>query len=131
MKFKTHLDDYDGRTFELVPPGRYIAEIIEASPETATTGTPFLNLDFRILEPSHSGRHVWTRLFLTAKAGWRLTSLLNALGLSPADELDTTAFFDKPVEITVIVKKDLDGIERNEIRAYRKIKPSNAEVAIT
>jgi hypothetical protein len=131
MKFKTNLQDADVNNFEPLPPGRYTAEIIEASPEIASTGTPYLNLDFRILGPSHSSRHVWTKLFLTEKAAWKLAALLKAIGLSPAEELDTASFFNRSLIIVLIVTTDIDGIERNEIKAFRKIKPPTDEVATT
>ena len=119
MKIKSSYTS--GRNFGPVPVGRYIAEIVEATPSTASTGTDYLFVDFLIIGPSHQGRHVFTKLFLTDKAGWKLSALLHFLGEQPDAEIETESLIGRRVGIDVKVIDGFDGFERNEISRFRKI----------
>ena len=110
---------------EPLPPGRYSAEIIEASPETASTGTPYLNLDFRILGPTHSGRHVWTKLpdglGLDVQA-WK--SISEATGpddwVFPSEKLSTPAGKDNVWRRHIVPKLRTVGLEWISFQVMRR-----------
>jgi hypothetical protein len=119
MKFKTNLS-MNTAGFPPIPAGRYEVEIVEACLERALTGTEFINVDFRILHPAQQGRHVWTKLFLTEAASWRLAALLNAIGEPLTDDVETECWLGKRLIITVTVKDDAEGVERNEVQRFAK-----------
>jgi hypothetical protein len=120
MKFRTNFGQAGTRTFTPIPQGRYSAEIIDATYETASTRTPFLNLEFLILGPAQIGRHVWTKIFLTEKASWKLAALLNAIGEQRAEEIDTASLLGKKLSLVVKVQDDADGVEHNDVSGFRK-----------
>ena len=57
--------------------GKYNFEILEAKFGQTQNGTDFMEVTLREVE---GGRRVWQKLFFTAKAGWKLQSLLKAAG---------------------------------------------------
>jgi hypothetical protein len=116
-----------GRNFGPVPAGKYIAEIVEVTPSKASTGTDYLFVDLLIIGPSHQGRHVFAKLFLTDKAGWKLSALLHALGEQPDAEIETESLIGRPVGIDIKVVDGFDGSERNEISRFRKISESGPQ----
>ena len=59
MQIKTNLSTYEPPEFDQVSAGVYAAQIVSASPETASTGNLYLNVEFEITGPTEVGRHVW------------------------------------------------------------------------
>jgi len=129
MKFTANFSKSTGKNFDPIFSGKYEAEIIEASPEKSFNGKPFLNVGFRILGPTHEGRRVWTKLFTTEAAVWKLAALFNAIDEPLTDEADTEALLGKQLVITVKVVENEDGFLRNEVVGFRKLKPKSAEKA--
>ena len=106
MIIETNLSTYEPPEFDKVPAGFYEAQIVSASPETASTGTPFLTVEFEILGPTESGRHVWANFYLTEGARWKLAMLVSSVGLPHKDQLETDDLIGKKLRIVV---KDSDS----------------------
>ena len=125
MKINTQLKDFDTKTFEPIPDGYYEAEVVSVTHEKASTGTAYLNVELVILGPTHEGRHLWGKVFLTEPARWKLASLLNATGLGLVDELETNQLIGKTVCIRVKQVDDPDRGSRSEVVGYRKSQADN------
>jgi hypothetical protein len=114
---------------ELLPSGRYTAQIIESSVVMAKSGRgEICNLTWEILDGPYERRRVWSRVNVfhqneTAQdIGQRFMKMItDALGLGPID--DTTAIEFQPVEITVGVEKARDPQypDRNEVKRVSPI----------
>lgn len=106
MQIKTNLSTYEPPEFDQVSAGVYAAQIVSASPETASTGNLYLNVEFEITGPTEVGRHVWANFYLTEKARWKIAMLVSAVGLPQEDQLETDHLIGKKLRIVV---KDSDS----------------------
>ncbi len=125
MLVNTNLSDFDPRSFDPIPDGYYEAEVFNVTHEKASTGTAYLNAEFVVLGPTHTGRHVWANIYLTENARWKLAALLNAVGLGLVDELDTAQLMGTTLRIRVKTVDDTDGNSRQEVVGFRKLKADN------
>jgi hypothetical protein len=127
MKFKTNFSEEATRTqsFDPIPPGIYQASVFGVFPSKASTGTEYLNIEFEILGPSHQGRHIWANIYLTDKAGWKLSAFCHAVGVEPCSEMDTSDFLGRPLLIVVKEIESADGNPRTEAAGFRKLKKAD------
>jgi hypothetical protein len=124
--------------FQPLPAGKYLAVIAasEMKSNKAHTGE-YLQLTFQVVEGSHQGRQVWTRLNLVnpnaqavqiAKA--ELSAICRAVGV--ATPHDSVELHHIPLEITVTTRLRNDtGETTNEIKAYAKRETGPANVTAT
>jgi hypothetical protein len=122
MRFSTNLRNLKSKTFEPIPPGKYEAEIVDATSEESANHKRFLKLDFVIVGPAYQGRHLWTKLFMTDAAVWKLAALFNAIDQALSEEADTADLVGRRLSVAVKVIEGEDGVLRNEIVAFRKLK---------
>jgi hypothetical protein len=109
---------------ELLPSGRYTAQIIESNVADTKSGRgQIATLTWEILDGPHERRRVWSRVNvfhenqMAQDIGQRfLKQITDALNLGPID--DTTALEFQPVEITVGIEKSRDPQypDRNEVK---------------
>ena len=121
MRFSTNLRNLKSKTFEPIPPGKYEAEIVDATSEESANRKRFLNLDFVVIGPACRGRHLWTKLFMTDAAVWKLAALFNAINQPLTEEADTADLVGRKLSVTVKVIEGEDGSLRNEIVTFRKL----------
>jgi hypothetical protein len=121
MIIETKLSGFDPKSFDPIPDGYYEATIVDVSLETASTGTEFLNVELEILGPNQVGRHVWSNLYLTEKARWKMAALVNAAGLGMVDKLETDQLIARKVRIRVKQVDDSSGAP-SEVVGFRKPK---------
>lgn len=126
MRFTTNLKNCRPREFEPVQAGRYEAEIIGATPEKSLNGKPFLNIEFVVTSHPSQRRHIWTKLFMTDASVWKLATLFNAIDEPISEEADTDALIGKKLVITVKILDGEDGVPRNEVVAFKKLKSAVA-----
>jgi hypothetical protein len=124
MLIKTNLSDSNKtlNQFDLIETGFYEAQIFSLDPGHASTGTPFLNVEFEILGPTFQGRHVWANIYLTEKANWKLASLCNAIGIKIGEEVETKDFLRKQLRLYVKEVEVPNGNIRAEAVGFRKLK---------
>lgn len=141
------LNGFDANTvepikdFEPLPAGRFPAAIIESEmkPTKAKNGS-YLQLTFEILEGSHKGRLLWTRLNLDNPtkaaveiAQAELAAICRAVGVMKPE--DSTELHNLPLVIKVICTKRKDTEEIvNEIKGYSRKEsspPSPAPAAVS
>jgi hypothetical protein len=109
---------------ELLPPGKYVAQIIDSEMKPTTTGGEKLALTFEILDGPHAKRRVWTNLNLvnantTAMeiAQRDLSAICRAVGRLQVS--DSEQLHSQPLTINVEVKRAKGEYKAaNEVRGY-------------
>jgi hypothetical protein len=114
-------DDYS-----LIPPGRYLAQVIESKLDDTRNGTgQILTLTFEIMEGEFERRRVWERLNIVNAnpdaqriAQQSLKRLCDASGAGAINDSEELHF--KPVVIDVGIRQDKSGQYRdqNSIKGY-------------
>jgi hypothetical protein len=117
-------------SFELIPPGDYMAEIVEAvnAPPKSSGDGYMLTLKWRIVEGEYENRPIWQRLnyihsnFQTQDiARKQLTNICNGLGIhEQITDLDT--FLHKPVRVKVGIEVDKTG-RYDDSNCIKRVKP--------
>lgn len=101
--------------FDLLPAGRYLAQVIdsEIKPTKSNTGQ-VLKLTFEVLEGEFARRRVWAYLNIANESAdaeriglSQLSALCRSVGIMQLR--DTIDLHDKPVQITVKVRKAKPG----------------------
>jgi len=116
-------------TFDPVPPGEYVAQIIEAEIRQPRSGDGYaLNLTWQILEGAHEGRQIWQWISYVHSgeqtqsiARKTLKNLCDAIGWTQVVH-DASVFLHKPCRIRVKVETDKSGNYDDQNKITR-IKP--------
>lgn len=114
------------RSFELMPPGMYSAQIIDSDLVATKTGSgQILKLTFEIIEGPCARRRVWANLnIVNANAQAQeiaqrdLKHICAAVGHQGMLE-DSNQLHFKPLKIRLAVKPDPQWGDKNEIKAYQ------------
>jgi Protein of unknown function (DUF669) len=110
-------ENQEGNSWELLPDGEYIAEIIEATVQQPKSGDGYhIALTWKIVDGPHEGRgRVWQRItFLHSSEQAQtigrktLKDLCGALGINEQVE-DVEVFLFKPARIKLGIEKDKSG----------------------
>ncbi len=120
MRYSLELPDTDDR--EPVPPGWYRTKIDEVAAKTASTGSEYLRIAFRVTDGPHDGRRVWEGFSLRPTALWRLKRLLKAIDLPHQGPvvLETELLEERDLEI-LIGEETYNGSRRNTVKDMRPI----------
>ena len=122
MKIKFKMSEKSKRQFSPLNPGWYPVEIFDAVMDRASTGTEFLNIEFKVQKPKEeSGQSIWGNFYLSEDATWKIAALQNAIGVEPGSEFDTEDLIGKTLRIRLQEKEDLQGNPRNEVVAFRQL----------
>tara|TARA_R100000152_G_C6779785_1_gene211784 strand:+ start:1336 stop:1728 length:393 start_codon:yes stop_codon:yes gene_type:complete len=105
-------EDKSAAPMEPLADGKYNFEILEANFGQTQGGTEFMEVTLREVE---GGRRVWQKLFFTAKAGWKLKSLLVAAGndVQPGVTYDVNEEYAKNHLVGKTVGADVETDEYN------------------
>ena len=113
--------------FDVLPAGEYQVAIVGSVVEGTKAGTgKFLALELQVLDGPFRGRKLFDRLNIwnpSAKAveiaKGTLSAICRAVGvLTPGD---SSQLHDKPLSVKVVVTRDVQYGDKNEIKAYRKV----------
>jgi hypothetical protein len=103
----------------LIPRGYYLTHVLDGALFTAATGTAGYKVTHEILEGDHKGRRLWHDIWLSDKAKGGAVRDLTKLGITNKQQLE------QPIpsrrircKVFVVVRKDDQGIERNEVRSF-------------
>lgn len=115
-------DEFDGPG-GVIPAGTYTAVAVGGKLTASSRGTPGFRLEFRISDPGeHQDRRVWSTLYLSPAALPFSKPVLKQFGLDTSLKLKSPFPRDRYVcRIRVVVRKDDDGLERNEVRDIRVV----------
>ena len=113
----------DGNDWEVLPPGEYVGQAIEARVAPPKSGDGYgLTLTWKIMEGDYENRQVWQYITyvhssqMAQSIGRKMIKdLCTALDILEHVE-DAEIFLFKPARIRVGVKKDQSGQDRNEIK---------------
>lgn len=115
--------------FDLLPAGKYIAHVIDSdvSRNSKDTGD-VLKLTFEILEGEYANRRLWARLNIRHENAdaerigrAQLSALCHAIGVLQLN--DSTQLHDKPVLVTVKIRKDKTGQypDSNDVSGFSSV----------
>ncbi|VTR92755.1 Uncharacterized protein OS=Rhodopirellula baltica SWK14 GN=RBSWK_05112 PE=4 SV=1: DUF669 [Gemmata massiliana] len=103
--------------FGPLPKGVFVALAIGGKLDKARTGTDGYTIEFRVLEGEYTGRRLWVTKYFTPAALPYTKRDLAKLGI------DSTAKLRQPFpanrlvcKLTVTLRRDDDGTERNEVK---------------
>ena len=116
---------------ELVPPGNYVAEIIDSQEKISKAGNSYLTLKLSICEGPYEGRWIWDNLNINhptekvrARARLTLGIITKAVGLVGID--DTSELHYKPLTIELESEPAQgDYKAKNVVRKYHKASTSD------
>ena len=118
-------ENQEGNSWDLIPDGEYVAEIVEASVTQPRNGDGFyIALTWKIADGDYQGRYIWQRItFLHSNEQAQsigrktLKDLCVALGVQEHVE-DVEVFLFKPACVKVGVEKDKTGQydEKNKVK---------------
>ncbi len=113
-------------SFEAIPRGKYVAQIIDSEMKETNAGDgQYLELQYQILEGEYRGRSVWSRLNLDNPSPMaveiaykHLTSLCKAIGVKDLGD-DSAPLHGKPLIIRVSVTPATAQYEaNNDVKGY-------------
>jgi hypothetical protein len=101
-----------------IPRGTYSARIVSGELAVAKKGPPFFNLTFEIADGPHKGRKLWYPIWLTDAARSQALRDFDRLGISGPDQLENGLPAVFLTTISVVIRKNDDDSEKNEIRTF-------------
>ena len=110
--------------FGPIPKGVYVALAVCGKIDKARTGTDCYKVEFRVIEGGeYIGRRLWWDKYLTEAAMPYTKRDLAKLGIDSKEKLRRPFPANKMVcKLTVTLRKDDDGTERNEIKNLELIR---------
>lgn len=123
------VDPSEARSFELIPPGWYNAEMIDSEIRATKSGNgEYISLQFALLDPPHVNRRVFVNLNLwnasaeaVRIANQQRLELLMALGKPNAQT--TEELHGIPVMLKLGIREDKTGQyePRNEVKGFKPV----------
>ena len=108
--------------FGAVPRGEYVCHVTTGELESSRTNrTPGYKIEFVILEGDFKGRRLWLDLWLTAAALAQSKRDLGKLGITSPEMMERPLPRGIRCKVTVVLRKDDSGIERNRIRSFEVV----------
>ena len=101
-----------------VPKGVYSTDLSSGELTNSGSGTPGYNLGFTIREGEFTGRRVWHTLWLTPAAMPMTKRDLAKLGITRLDQLERPVPPGIVCQLTVSVRTDDDGVQRNAVKGF-------------
>jgi hypothetical protein len=122
----------EGNTWSLIPPGEYVAQMIEAevSPTKKGDGT-VLRLVWKILEGDYENRQVWDYVTYRHPSEQaqsigrkKIKDMCVAMDIQEAVQ-DAAVFLYKPAKIRVAIERDKDGVyeDKNKVTRVLPLEP--------
>jgi hypothetical protein len=131
-------ENQEGNSWDLIPDGEYVAEIVEASVAQPKSGNGYyLALVWKIVEGDYENRQIWQRVTYLHSSEQAQTigrktmkDLCSALGISEHVD-DAEIFLFKPARIRVGVEKNPHGIydDKNKVKRVSPLNPPAPKAA--
>jgi hypothetical protein len=126
----------EGNSWELLPVGEYVAQIVEASIQQPNSGDGYrLALTWKIIKGDYEGRQVWQRIpYLHSSEQAQtigrkmLKDLCVATGVAEQVD-DASVFLFKPVRIRLGIERDKQGFypDKNKITRILPLEAKSEE----
>ena len=108
--------------FGPVPRGEYVCHVTKGELETSRSkGTPGYKVEFTILDGEFKGRKLWLDCWLTGPALPMSKRDLGKLGIVSTEQMERPLPRGIRCKVTVVLRKDDDGIERNRVRSFEVV----------
>lgn len=122
--------------FDLMPAGEYDAVIVNSEVKPTTNGEgKYLKLELQILSGQFQNRKLWDNLNLWNKseeavkiAKGSLSSICRAVGVMTPK--DSTELHNKPLRVSVKIKKDAQYGDKNTISSYKSRATATAPAGV-
>jgi hypothetical protein len=101
-----------------LPRGVYRCRVTEGELVASKSGTPGYTLTFTVDDGEHKGRRLWHTAWLTPAALPMTKRDLAKLGVKSLDQLDRPLPQGIVCEVTVALRVDDDGTERNRVVSF-------------
>jgi hypothetical protein len=126
-------DQFDTATaaddFGPLQKGTYECLAVGGQLTTAKTGTPGYTVEFKVVEGDHAGRRLWMTKYFTPAALPYTKAVLQKFGIDSKAKLSQPFPANRMVfKLTVTVRKDDDGTERNEVKKLDLLRVQEPEV---
>jgi hypothetical protein len=109
--------------FDLLPKGDYDARLTSGEPfEAPSTGNLGYKLMFVVTDGDHEGRRIWHTLWLTPNAMAWTKRDLKKLGIDSINQLDDPLPRGIVCRLRVVIRKNDDGTEYNEVRRMEVVR---------
>ena len=116
----------EGNSWDVLPVGEYVAQIVEASIQQPNSGDGYhLALTWKIIKGDYEGRQVWQRITYLHSSEQAQTigrktlkDLCDALGVNEQVK-DAEVFLFKPVRIRLGIERDKQGVYPDKNRISR------------
>ena len=108
--------------FGPVPRGEYVCHVTKGELESSRSkGTPGYKVEFVILDGEFKGQRLWLNCWLTPAALAQSKRDLGKLGIVSPEMMERPLPRGIRCNVTVVLRKDDDGIERNRVRSFEVI----------
>ena len=108
--------------FGPVPRGEYVCHVTKGELESSRSkGTPGYKVEFVILDGDFKGRKLWLDCWLTGPALPMSKRDLGKLGIVSTEQMERPLPRGIRCKVTVVLRKDDDGIERNRVRSFEVV----------
>lgn len=105
-----------------VPRGEYVCHVTKGELESSRTNrTPGYKVEFTILDGEYKGQRLWLDCWLTPAALPQSKRDLGKLGIVSPEQMERGLPRGIRCKVTVVLRKDDDGIERNRVRSFEVI----------
>ena len=105
-----------------IPRGEYVCHAVHGELINArTTDTPGFKVTFEVAEGEYKGRRVWFDAWLTQAALPRTKRDLLKMGVTDLEQLEQPLPEGFRCKVLIVLRKDDDGVERNEVRRFEVI----------
>ena len=117
----------EGNSWDLLPVGEYVAQVVEASIQKPNSGDGYyLALTWKIIEGDYEGRQVWQRITYLHSSEQAQTigrktlkDLCVATGVADEQVDNAEVFLFKPVRIRLGIERDKQGVYPDKNRISR------------
>ena len=123
-----------GDRFDPLPSGWYQAMVTKTEGKDTKNGGWYVQITFDILGPTNAGRKIWSNLNLKNNnadavriAQQHLGDINRALGM--ASIKDTDEWLGKTLEIKLVVRRDEQYGDKNDVKEYRATLGSSVHVS--
>ena len=108
--------------FGPVPRGEYVCHVTKGELESSRSkGTPGYKVELTIIEGEFKGRKLWLDFWLTGAALPMSKRDLGKLGIVSPEMMERPLPRGIRCKVTVVLRKDDDGIERNRVRSFEVV----------
>ena len=108
--------------FGPVPRGEYVCHVTNGELESSRSkGMPGYKVEFVILDGEYKGQRLWLDCWLTGPALPMSKRDLGKLGIKSPEMMERPLPRGIRCKVTVVLRKDDDGIERNRVRSFEVV----------